>query len=280
MMFNFLMVGVAWSLKVSNTEEDYADYDMCSQDFEDLAERDRIQPWRVRAVCNQENSDRLEEYLEISNRETLSLEQETSFEGKKKRCNKKCKKKERDAKKRINDAKGLDEKKGSKLYQGKFCGQSDPVWTSGLPIANFSYGYNATQNSSTLVLDRDFKSGKKCYELDCTGRCDMVDPSVYFECVAKDSTETEATASKLKATWFLTSGCKAATGTDADGVYHYSKEEVAMVNGGSQDRFCFDASGEATTQDDKNMVVQPEFSDVYYYQYSAISNQKLPVCPR
>jgi len=269
MMFNLLMIGAAWSLKVSNRVAE--DYDMCSQDSADLQERDRIQPWRVRAICNEENSERLEEYLEVSARGALSLDEEIEFVG---RCGSKCK--ARNEAQRLAKLAAERAAIGSKLYQGKFCGQSDPQRTSGLPIATFQYGHNTTDNATEL--DLEFKPNL-CYNLECTGRCDIVDPSVKFECVAQDSTElTKATYSQLKATWFVTPLCKA---TSADGEYHYTKEQVAMVNSGSQDRFCFDASGDddASTKDDKNMPVKPQFND-YYYQYSASSNQKLPVCPR
>jgi len=289
MMVNFLMLGVAWSLKVSDRVVE--EYDMCSQDSEDLEERDRMQPWRVRAICNDENSERLEEYLQVSNRETLSLEQEIQYEGSGK-CNKACKKKKADKRREqqaLRDEKVKLRLVGSKLYQGKFCGQSDPVKTSGLPIATFRYGHNTSNNATEL--DLAFKSNKNCYDLDCTGRCDIVDPSVNFVCIAdpNNKSETKATFSRLKATWFLKSECKP---TDkvvasvnvvggADGVYYYTPTEVKMVNSGSQDRFCFDASGERATQDDKNMEVQPEWTEGdYTYQYSAVSTQQLPVCPR
>jgi len=272
MMFNFLMIGVVWSLKVSKTEETY---DKCSQDAEDLEEKDRMQPWRVRAVCNEENSERLEEYLEVSKLETFSLEQEIDLEGKKK-CGKRCR---RNRAKRNGDKNALTGAElapvGTRMYEGKFCGQSDPALTSGFPIANFSYKFNNT--------DPEFKIGKVCYNLDCTGRCDMVDPSVHFECEAMDGSEkTPATFTKLKATWFVTSSCKATDitpGNSADGEYTYTPEEVAMINSGSQDRFCFDASGVQGEQSVKNNEVQKDFND-YYYQYSAISTQKLPACPR
>lgn len=299
------MMGLTSSLLLSVKMEDVEEYDMCSQ----LSE-DRERPWRVRALCNEDNSERLDEYLEVSrlHTESLTLDEESlaldEVGKKKKRRKRKGGKKKKNNRASRRD--GNDDKKlgtppdaptstSTLIFQGHFCAQGDQ--SSGTPIVNFTYG-NKEVNKS---FDTHFKihsitppginTKSVCYSLDCNGRCDLVDPSVQFECTTGKNNEqkgadnkTETDRSKfniLKATWFVANNClstkKIGSNDTADGEYFYTQDQVKLINSGQQGRFCWETGVESQSDEiQENMEMNPLAQDYYY---SVSSDQKLPECP-
>jgi len=163
----------------------------------------------------------------------------------------------------------------TQIFEGNFCAQGEK--SSGTAIATYTYK-SADSDAVWKIADKPI-----CYVADCSGRCDRVDPSVKFECVAATDDETKAADkskfSKLKATWYVQEDCKETKTANKDktkpdvsdaGEYFYLPKEVIISNSGSQGKFCW-----GTTQSGN-----PDFNVANkdnYYSYS--TTQKLPTCP-
>jgi len=308
-MMYFFLIGLTSSLmfsdrsdiiEVEKEEQEEQEYDMCSQISED-----RERPWRVRALCNDDNTDRLEDYLEVSRLHSASLALDEVSKPKKREG--RGKKKKRRGRRGRGGGGGVKEEEGgiiapippsetsSLIYEGHYCAQGDH--SSGTPIVNFTYGIKEVNKS----FDTHFKihsvtppainTKSVCYSLDCNGRCDLVDPSVQFECTAGKNNEqkdannqTETNRSKfniLKATWFVSGSCVSTTKKDsndtADGEYFYTQDQVKLINSGQQGRFCWETGVESQEDEiQENMEMKP-LAENYYYSVS--SDQKLPECP-
>jgi len=288
MMHFLFMMGFISGLKVSQKFPTEKEYELCSHTS---VQREVEMGWRVRAICNEDNSDRLEDYLEVSRSHTESMSLETAdTEGKNRR-----RKKSKGNRRRKNNGGNRDKTiipEGTLIYIGRYCAQGEHSELG--PIVNFTYGLNAS------VPSTEFKIAAEpiCYIASCSGRCDRVDPSVQFSCVAgKDADgndETDAaTFSKLKATWFLKAGCEESTTTkgalkdakdtdddtevSADGTYYYTKAQVLSVNKGFNSKFCWDTGVPDSEENSHWNSFDADDWEEYYYSFS--SAQKLPTCP-
>jgi len=278
MMHLVVMFGLISGLKLQEKIEkeipsEETDYELCSR----TRQRENKTGWRVRAICNEDNSDRLEDYLEASRKHTESLALETVDTEGGRRRRKNGGRRRRSASKIITN-----------MYEGKFCEQGDQ---SGLgPVASFTYGATVGDKTETKFKIAVGDAAPYCYKLECNGRCDPIDPSVKFECVAQEDADgklvtDKAKFNKLKATWFKKNSCVASFKPDdddtkpdipTDGFYYYSPDEVKTLNEGFQGKFCWD-TGIAEAADSNN----DKWNDIQgtdnYYSFS--TNQQMPTCP-
>jgi len=302
--FLFLITVVqGLKVKYENVQESN---DVCSK-FSD----EHLKPWRARAICEGGEVELLNRYLSVSRSFTESLELE-EMENQKKGRRKGRRGRNGKKGRRVGKGRGKngnsngdsggtatvieDAPPSTRVFRGKFCAAG--VKSGGDAIATSTYGYKVGNSTVDTVFKVGTATAERCYTNTCSGRCDQVDESVKFECVS-NGVETDPTKfSSLKASWFIDDFCKNSSTseindqnktivTSLDGYYTYSAAQVAILNSGTQDRYCWGMGGVTGTAGGTN----PEWNNEaianarkaanqtdYYYSYS--SSQLLPVCPR